>query len=126
MRRKRDEDWFDRAAPAVLDLGDKDLSSLAIPVVGPGLSGQSEEHDVIASLALLEHVRRKAVADPGRDAEMEREEGGGSYRSLLADIAERDAHGFGKRIAALVRKRPQPRKVKLGPWLPPWQRGSKP
>jgi hypothetical protein len=117
------EDWFARAAPAVLDLGDADLTSLAIPLRGPGLNGRNEEHAALEALALLEHLRRKAVADPAREAEIERD-GAGGYRALLAYYEGRD--GYHPRIAALVRKRPQPRKVKPGPWLPPWQRGSTP
>ncbi len=113
-------DWFDRAAAAVLAANDQDLVSLAVPVAR--VSGSIGER-AVADLALLERARRQAVADPGRDAEFERE-GAGSYRSLLANMEARDAHG--QRLAALVRKRPQPRRVKIRPWAPPWLRGSKP
>jgi hypothetical protein len=115
-------DWFERAAPLVLELDNKELVLLAIPVAR---TVSAPEEQTIGSLALLELARRKAVADPERDAEHQRR-GCGSYRSLLEHVAERDADGFGKRIAALVRKRPQPRKVKLRPWVPPWKREPKP
>lgn len=118
MTKKRTaDDWFARAAPAVLELGDKELSGLAIPV--GGLPTGPEEL-TLQRLALLEHCRREAVADPQREAEIERE-GGLGYRSLLAFHAGSD-DDHDRRSAALVRKRPQPRKVKLGPWVPPWMR----
>lgn len=116
---KKAEDWFSAAAPMVLDLDDQELSRLAIPIrrIAEG------EEAVLERLALLEHLRRKAVADPLREAELERDGAGTcGYRALLADVAYRDEDGFGKRIAALVRKRPQPRKVDPGPWRPPWMR----
>lgn len=62
------------------------------------------------------------MADPLREAELERDGAGTyGYRAQLA-AAACDEDGFGKRIAALVRKRPQPRKVDPGPWQPPWMR----
>lgn len=98
------EDWFTAAAPMVLDLDDAELSRVAIPV----RRITEAEEAVLSRLALLELLRRKAVADPLREAELERDGAGTyGYRALLAAAGDED--GFGKRIAALVRKRPQPR-----------------
>lgn len=99
-------DWFDRAAPMVLALEDDDLSALAVPVARVE---KTPEEAVLGALAFLEFERRRALAEPDRL--------GGDYLHLLAfyeDEVDRPharstrGHGFGERIARLVRARPQP------------------
>ncbi|HEX9107364.1 MAG TPA: hypothetical protein VF832_09045 [Longimicrobiales bacterium] len=105
------KDWFDRAAPAVLRLEEKELVYLAVPVAR---LMDKEEERVLSALAALEWHRRKALANPAREAE--------DYRRSLAHMAtETDkyvhawGYGYGARIAALVAKRPQPKGVTARP-----------
>ncbi len=86
-------DWFDKAAEAVLALDDRELDAIGVPLMRPG----TPEERVLMSLAHAETVRREAAAGRLGSAD--------ELRRLLGFLEAGTAHGYGGRIAALMRAR---------------------